>query len=98
MSGKLSFLCGFMENYNLPGMLYMSFSKNEENSTKDSKWIVKQNGINFFYKNNNTSVELYVSGIGPWAECAFIRLTGNINSVTIVSEVPEYAIQIQVRD
>ena len=76
----------------------MSFSKKGENGTKDSKWIVKQNGINFFYKNNNTSVELYVSGIGQWAECAFIRLTGNINSVTIVSEVPENAIQIQVRD
>lgn len=98
MSGKISFLCGFMKNYSTPGMLYMSISSPEEASTVYSKWIVKQDRVNFFYKDNNRSYELYVSGLGSWAECAFIRLTGNINSLTIVSEVPTDATKIQVSD
>ena len=98
MSGKISLLCGFMKNYISAGMLYISISSPEEASTVYSKWIVKQGSVNFFYKSNNRSFELYVSGLSSWAECAFIRLTGDINSLTIVSEVPEDATKIQVSD
>ena len=98
MSGKMSFICGFMRNYNTAGMLYMSISNYESGLSVYSKWIIKQSGINFFYKGNTSSFELYVSGLQSWAECAFIRLTGAINSVTIVSAVPEDATPIQVSD
>lgn len=98
MSGKLSFLCGFMKNYNRAGMLYISISSYGDGPTVYSKWIVKQDSVNFFYKSNNKSFELYVSGLSSWAECAFIRLTGDINSLTKVSEVPEDATKIQVSD
>ena len=98
MSGKLSFLCGFMGNYNSAGMLYISLSRSYTVSTF-ARWIAKQSYIKFFYKwDGNQNFELYVSGLGSWAECAFIRLTGAINSVTVVSAVPEDAIQIQVGD
>lgn len=99
MSGKLSFLCGFMRNRNSAGLLYISLSTIEGSISPFAKWIAKQSTVKFLYKwDGGENFELYVSGLSSWAECGFIRLTGRINSVTIVSEVPEDATEIQVSD
>lgn len=98
MSGKVSFLCGFMKNYNSAGMLHISLAKSDT-IVSNARWIVKQSSVKFFYKDNEAnSYELYVSGLSSWAECAFIRLTGGINEVTIVDAVPEDAVPITISD
>lgn len=99
MSGKLSFLCGFMKNRHSAGLLYISLSNVEGSISPFAKWIAKESTVKFLYKwDGGEKSELYVSGLSSWAECGFIRLTGSINEVTIVDAVPEDAIQIQVGD
>ena len=97
LSGKYVALCGCIGNYNYERLFLISSSgrvAEGQHKLPNIKIIYKNGNLKFYTAANKEFVDVYISGIGFWGEFSALSFTGQVNSVSIVSEMPSTVTEI----
>ena len=91
--GKINFLCGSIKNGFSPFIFCIQRQYSFFNVTKISGNI----DLKFAYKDEGANIWLiYITGIGAWGDFSAIPFNGKVNSMELLTEVPEDAIPISI--
>ena len=93
LSGKYVALCGCIGNYSNERLFLISSSRRVA-ELPTIKIIYKNGNLKFYAAANKEFIDVYISGIGFWGEFSALSFTGQVNSVSIVSEMPSTVTEI----
>ena len=88
VTGKINFLCGCISNYTNP-RLFSIFRTGSIGVLPKIKSFYEGESLRFYGVYEDTNIFIYIEGLTSWSEFSIVPFCGKINSIEVVSEIPD---------
>ena len=87
ISGKIHLLCGCISNYISPRLFSILGTSNDK--LPQIKSFYNGKGLQFYGVLEDRTIYLYIKGLSSWGEFSIVPFCGNVDSMEVVSEIPD---------
>ena len=88
VTGKVNFLCGCISNYTNP-RLFSIFRTGSNGVLPKIKSFYKGESLRFYGVYEDINIVIYIEGLASWGEFSIVPFCGTMNSIEVVSEIPD---------
>ena len=88
VSGKINLLCGCISNYINP-RLFSIFRTGSTGVLPKIKSFYEGESLRFYGVYEDTNIFIYIEGLTSWGEFSIVPFCGTMNSIEVVSEIPD---------